>query len=170
MVGLDAAGKTTILYKLKLGEIVTTIPTIGMLMICDNYAMQFSMLYFYMFLVSLNIVFLFETLVCYKSKNHVICSFLISPQHLQYLPRLIGESCEHIQAKQIQTCLLDKKEKDTNNQNSDDNSGLHSPWSVYVSAAPGESWASPTASSVSLHSSWSPSVKASHSIKCVSTV
>jgi GTPase SAR1 family protein len=31
MVGLDAAGKTTILYKLKLGEIVTTIPTIGML-------------------------------------------------------------------------------------------------------------------------------------------
>lgn len=29
MVGLDAAGKTTILYKLKLGENVTTIPTIG---------------------------------------------------------------------------------------------------------------------------------------------
>merc|ERR1712029_259602 len=29
MVGLDAAGKTSILYKLKLGEIVTTIPTIG---------------------------------------------------------------------------------------------------------------------------------------------
>ncbi|XP_007908987.1 ADP-ribosylation factor 4 [Callorhinchus milii] len=29
MVGLDAAGKTTILYNLKLGEIVTTIPTIG---------------------------------------------------------------------------------------------------------------------------------------------
>ena len=28
-VGFDAAGKTTILYKLKLGEIVTTIPTIG---------------------------------------------------------------------------------------------------------------------------------------------
>ena len=27
--GLDAAGKTTILYKLKLGEVVTTIPTIG---------------------------------------------------------------------------------------------------------------------------------------------
>lgn len=32
-VGLDAAGKTTILYKLKLGEIVTTIPTIGTLKI-----------------------------------------------------------------------------------------------------------------------------------------
>ena len=30
MVGLDAAGKTTILYKLKLGEVVTTIPTIGL--------------------------------------------------------------------------------------------------------------------------------------------
>merc|ERR1711906_7526 len=29
MVGLDAAGKTTILYKLKLGEIMGTIPTIG---------------------------------------------------------------------------------------------------------------------------------------------
>ncbi|XP_039287744.1 ADP-ribosylation factor 4-like [Nilaparvata lugens] len=29
MVGLDSVGKTTILYKLKLGEIVTTIPTIG---------------------------------------------------------------------------------------------------------------------------------------------
>eukprot|EP01088_Endostelium_zonatum_P001143 TRINITY_DN11433_c0_g1_i1.p1 TRINITY_DN11433_c0_g1~~TRINITY_DN11433_c0_g1_i1.p1 ORF type:complete len:177 (-),score=40.13 TRINITY_DN11433_c0_g1_i1:71-601(-) len=29
MLGLDAAGKTTILYKLKLGEFVQTIPTIG---------------------------------------------------------------------------------------------------------------------------------------------
>ncbi|XP_003217761.1 ADP-ribosylation factor 4 isoform X1 [Anolis carolinensis] len=29
MVGLDAAGKTTLLFKLKLGEIVTTLPTIG---------------------------------------------------------------------------------------------------------------------------------------------
>ena len=29
MVGLDAAGKTTVLYKLKLGEVVTTIPTVG---------------------------------------------------------------------------------------------------------------------------------------------
>ncbi|XP_037653690.1 ADP-ribosylation factor 2-like [Choloepus didactylus] len=29
MVGLDAAGKTTILYKLKLGELMTAIPTIG---------------------------------------------------------------------------------------------------------------------------------------------
>ncbi|KAJ3292365.1 hypothetical protein HDU79_001508 [Rhizoclosmatium sp. JEL0117] len=29
MVGLDGAGKTTMLYKLKLGELVTTIPTIG---------------------------------------------------------------------------------------------------------------------------------------------
>jgi small GTP-binding protein len=29
MLGLDAAGKTTVLYKLKLGEQVTTIPTIG---------------------------------------------------------------------------------------------------------------------------------------------
>jgi ADP-ribosylation factor protein 1/Arf/Sar family protein len=29
MVGLDAAGKTTILYKLKLGEVHETVPTIG---------------------------------------------------------------------------------------------------------------------------------------------
>eukprot|EP00592_Proboscia_alata_P003965 CAMPEP_0194378712 /NCGR_PEP_ID=MMETSP0174-20130528/37030_1 /TAXON_ID=216777 /ORGANISM="Proboscia alata, Strain PI-D3" /LENGTH=166 /DNA_ID=CAMNT_0039160951 /DNA_START=27 /DNA_END=527 /DNA_ORIENTATION=- len=29
IVGLDAAGKSTILYKLKLGEVVKTIPTIG---------------------------------------------------------------------------------------------------------------------------------------------
>eukprot|EP00301_Raphidiophrys_heterophryoidea_P006165 c12510_g1_i2.p1 GENE.c12510_g1_i2~~c12510_g1_i2.p1 ORF type:complete len:185 (-),score=57.50 c12510_g1_i2:94-648(-) len=29
MLGLDAAGKTTILYKLKLGEVATTLPTIG---------------------------------------------------------------------------------------------------------------------------------------------
>ena len=29
MVGLDAAGKTTILYNLKLGEVVSTIPTVG---------------------------------------------------------------------------------------------------------------------------------------------
>jgi ADP-ribosylation factor protein 6 len=29
MLGLDAAGKTTILYKLKLNQSVTTIPTVG---------------------------------------------------------------------------------------------------------------------------------------------
>eukprot|EP01088_Endostelium_zonatum_P010950 TRINITY_DN2465_c0_g2_i1.p1 TRINITY_DN2465_c0_g2~~TRINITY_DN2465_c0_g2_i1.p1 ORF type:complete len:162 (+),score=34.22 TRINITY_DN2465_c0_g2_i1:117-602(+) len=29
MVGLDAAGKTSVLYKLKLGEHISTIPTIG---------------------------------------------------------------------------------------------------------------------------------------------
>ena len=30
-IGLDAAGKTTALYQLKLGEVVTTIPTVGKL-------------------------------------------------------------------------------------------------------------------------------------------
>lgn len=29
MVGLDFSGKTTVLYKLKLGDTVTTVPTIG---------------------------------------------------------------------------------------------------------------------------------------------
>ena len=33
MVGLDAAGKTSILYKLKLGEIVTIIPTTGLVLV-----------------------------------------------------------------------------------------------------------------------------------------
>lgn len=46
MVGLDAAGKTTILYKLKLGEIVTTIPTIGkryiFIFICNSLTIFFS--------------------------------------------------------------------------------------------------------------------------------
>ena len=31
MVGLDNAGKTTILYRVKMGEVVQTTPTIGML-------------------------------------------------------------------------------------------------------------------------------------------
>ena len=29
MLGLDAAGKTTILYKLNIGEVVSSVPTIG---------------------------------------------------------------------------------------------------------------------------------------------
>ncbi len=33
LLGLDGAGKTTILYKLKLGEITTTLPTIGELLV-----------------------------------------------------------------------------------------------------------------------------------------
>jgi hypothetical protein len=33
MLGLDAAGKTTILYKLHIGEVLSTVPTIGMLLI-----------------------------------------------------------------------------------------------------------------------------------------
>lgn len=65
MVGLDAAGKTTILYKLKLGEIVTTIPTIGMLRTYDKTSLHFSMLYFYILLALLN--FLGENLVRPKS-------------------------------------------------------------------------------------------------------
>jgi len=29
MLGLDAVGKSTILFKLKLGEVISTVPTIG---------------------------------------------------------------------------------------------------------------------------------------------
>lgn len=45
MVGLDAAGKTTILYKLKLGEVVTTIPTIGTI----NYSSINPLFFFFFF-------------------------------------------------------------------------------------------------------------------------
>ena len=31
MLGLDAAGKTTILYKLHIGEVLSTVPTLGKL-------------------------------------------------------------------------------------------------------------------------------------------
>lgn len=50
MVGLDAAGKTTILYKLKLGEIVTTIPTIGKygsVFICLLFKYRYIYIYIY---------------------------------------------------------------------------------------------------------------------------
>lgn len=40
MLGLDAAGKTTILYKLHIGEVLSTVPTIGrsnvLIWICIN--------------------------------------------------------------------------------------------------------------------------------------
>ncbi|CAD6206727.1 unnamed protein product [Miscanthus lutarioriparius] len=48
MVGLAAAGKTTILYKLKLGEIITTIPTIApnenyiFLSVVENYSFYWN--------------------------------------------------------------------------------------------------------------------------------
>ena len=42
MVGLDPAGKTTILYQLKLGEVVITIPTIGF----NVQTMEYKNLYF----------------------------------------------------------------------------------------------------------------------------
>jgi ADP-ribosylation factor protein 1 len=43
MVGLDAAGKTTILYKLKLGEVVATIPTFGI-----NFILFASLSFFFL--------------------------------------------------------------------------------------------------------------------------
>lgn len=44
MLGLDAAGKTTILYKLHIGEILSTVPTIGMVeRICDSCLRHYQM-------------------------------------------------------------------------------------------------------------------------------
>ena len=60
MVGLDAAGKTTILYKLKLGEIVTTIPTIGKILITLN--LVWLLLYIHLLLLFINMfIFLIIT-------------------------------------------------------------------------------------------------------------
>lgn len=57
MVGLDAAGKTTILYKLKLGEIVTTIPTIGKIYLqnCWNLILMSLKIYYLLILVGFNV-------------------------------------------------------------------------------------------------------------------
>jgi hypothetical protein len=54
MVGLDAAGKTTILYKLKLGEIVTTIPTIGKKMLPHVRTQTYAVFFFVSFSLSLS--------------------------------------------------------------------------------------------------------------------
>lgn len=58
MVGLDAAGKTTILYKLKLGEIVTTIPTIGKygILFVTTFFMNMSYICFLFLCGSFNVI------------------------------------------------------------------------------------------------------------------
>ena len=38
IIGLDNAGKTTVLYKLHLGEVVTTVPTVGFNVETVNYS------------------------------------------------------------------------------------------------------------------------------------
>lgn len=57
MVGLDVVGKTTISYKMKLREIVTTVPTRGTLTTYGKTNLQFSMLYLYILLIFLNVSF-----------------------------------------------------------------------------------------------------------------
>lgn len=49
MLGLDAAGKTTILYKLHIGEVLSTVPTIGqfLLLIIDFFKNVIHMLNLY---------------------------------------------------------------------------------------------------------------------------
>lgn len=86
MVGLDVVGKTTIFYKMKLWEIVTTVPTIGTLTTYGKTNLQFSMLYLYMLLLLLNISFWNsyspQEHKVFEAKKQVIFTFLIAPQHL----------------------------------------------------------------------------------------
>ena len=63
MVGLDAAGKTTILYKLKLGEIVTTIPTIGKLFCSPFFRHHVVSLYLFYLLLYVSNVTAFKIFV-----------------------------------------------------------------------------------------------------------
>ena len=66
MVGLDAAGKTTILYKLKLGEVVTTIPTIGFFLFLFFFSSSLllffssSLLLFFFFFFLCSLIFSFR--------------------------------------------------------------------------------------------------------------
>ena len=74
MVGLDAAGKTTILYKLKLGEIVTTIPTIGMPL------PPLTLLYHLLYLIMFPVVSLYAIICCFShgfARSH--CHVLLDP-------------------------------------------------------------------------------------------
>lgn len=82
MVGLDAAGKTTILYKLKLGEIVTTIPTIGKDSFCFTLVPRLPIFHSCL-------AFFLATLNSFDSKTHIhflgwykYCIFNIILKHL----------------------------------------------------------------------------------------
>ena len=73
MMGLNAAGKTTILYKLKLGEIVATIPTIG--------TCYYSNYWYLLYLISLAFAYQNKSL---KEKNgftsHCVAWIFINSQ------------------------------------------------------------------------------------------
>lgn len=85
-MGLDIVGKTTIFYKMKSREIVTTVPTIGMLTTYGKTNLQFSVLYLYMLLILLNISFwnlyLPPKRKVFEAKKQVVFTFLIAPWHL----------------------------------------------------------------------------------------
>lgn len=67
MLGLDGVGKTTMLYKLKLGKTVNTVPTTGMLTTCGKTSLQCGLLYSYVLHILLNVPF--KNLVCPKNIN-----------------------------------------------------------------------------------------------------
>lgn len=66
MVGLDAAGKTTILYKLKIGDVVATIPTIGF----NMETVQYKNVSFSVWDVGGQDKVFF---ICFDSKNRFVC-------------------------------------------------------------------------------------------------
>ncbi|RZS19460.1 hypothetical protein BHM03_00051859, partial [Ensete ventricosum] len=75
MVGLDAAGKTTILYKLKLGEIVTTIPTIGECCSCSS--MSFPLLDVDILKPNWSLVFVVDEMYMLVSCQSCHCSVIL---------------------------------------------------------------------------------------------
>ena len=90
MVGLDAAGKTTILYKLKLGEIVTTIPTIGMCCPTVVYSQLtvYSIIYVFIHCYQ-SFIIIFKGPISYKIHNANICCKELVKGLLLYTDQLI---------------------------------------------------------------------------------
>lgn len=106
MVGLDAAGKTTILYKLKLGEVVTTIPTIGTIYFSSinphfSLSNHYCILYSYNFYLCLILVDLVSTLMLKLPSQYSQISVSFAnlwiirsnkTNHLQSTSTIYGES------------------------------------------------------------------------------
>ena len=49
MLGLDAAGKTTILYRLHMGEVLSTVPTVGTWLKLNDSSTASFLMYLFMY-------------------------------------------------------------------------------------------------------------------------